>query len=55
MIAIAKSAFDAATADINPRMLETLTLFFAAGVLVTVVLVLYGPDASALELYGNVP
>jgi hypothetical protein len=55
MIAIAKSAFDAVTADINPRMLETLTLFFAAGLLVTAVLVLYAPDVSAFELYGNVP
>jgi len=54
MIAIAKSAFDAVTADINPRTLETLTLVFAAGLLVTALLVLYAPDVSALELYGNV-
>jgi hypothetical protein len=54
MIAIAKSAFDAVTAGINTAMLETLALFFATGLLVTSVLVLYGPDVSAFELYGNV-
>jgi hypothetical protein len=55
MIAIAKSAFDAVTAGINTATLETLALFFATGLLVTSVLVLYGPDVSAFELYGNVP
>ena len=55
MVAIAKAAFGAVTADINPATLETLALFFAAGLLVTSVLVLYGPDVSAFGLYGNVP
>ena len=55
MIALAKSAFDAVTADINTATLETLALFLAAGLLVASVLVLYGPDVSAFELYGNVP
>jgi hypothetical protein len=54
MIAIAKAAFDAATAEINTATLETLGLFFAAGLLVTSGLVLYGPDVSAFELYGMV-
>ena len=55
MIPIAKAALGVVTADINPATLETLAFFFAAGLLVTSVLVLYGPDVSAFELYGNVP
>ncbi len=55
MVAMAKAAFDAVTADINNATLETFALFFAAGLLVSSALVLYGPDVSAFELYGNFP
>jgi hypothetical protein len=36
-------------ADIDTATLETIALFGATGLLISVVLVLYGPDVSALE------
>jgi hypothetical protein len=55
MIALAKAALDAVKADISTAELETVALFTAAGLLVTVALVLYGPDVGAFEHYGMVP
>jgi hypothetical protein len=55
MIAIARAAFDAVKADIDTATLETIALFFATGVLISLVLVLYGPDVGAFGMYGNVP
>jgi len=57
MVAITKAAFDAvkAKANIDIATLETLALFCATGLLISIALVLYGPDVGAFEMYANVP
>ena len=55
MIAIARAAFDALKEDLDTAELETLALFCATGMLMSLALVLYGPDVGAFELYGMVP
>jgi hypothetical protein len=42
-------------ADIDTATLETIALFGATGLLISVVLVLYGPDVSAFGMYANAP
>jgi hypothetical protein len=55
MIAIIKAAFDDVKADIDAATLETIALFLATGLLISAVLVLYGPDVRGIDLYGMVP
>lgn len=59
MIAITKAAFDSAKAHvdaiIDTATLETIALFLAAGLLISVLLVLYGPDVHDIDLHGMVP
>ena len=55
MFAIARVAFDVLKEDMDAAELETLALFCATGLLLSLVMVLYGPDVRAFELYGMVP